>query len=145
MSQIHPFSSAAPPPRQTADLSDPQTRARLTPSALKAYRRLSHAWRLTNLQAARLLDVSERHWGRLKAEDPTTTLGQDALTRMSALVGIYKGLHLLFSEPLSDEWPSLPNNGIPFNGVSPIDIMIRGGIPAMLETRGHVDALRGGL
>ncbi|MEO8883232.1 MAG: hypothetical protein ABI377_07485 [Devosia sp.] len=35
----------------------------------------------------------------------------DTLTRVSALVGIFKGLRLLFSQPLSDEWVRLPNQG----------------------------------
>jgi len=37
------------------------------------------------------------------------TLSQDTLTRIRALVGIFKGLRLRFSEPLSDEWVRLPN------------------------------------
>ena len=61
------------------------------------------------------------------------------------MVGVYKGLHLLFSEPLADEWVRRPNQESLFGGVSPIDYMIAGGIPAMLETRSYVDALRGGL
>ena len=31
------------------------------------------------------------------------TLSQDQLTRVSALVGVYKGLHLLFADETADE------------------------------------------
>lgn len=72
-------------------------------------------------------------------------LSQDVLTRASFLIGIYKGLHLLFSDPLADEWVSLPNDGPLFRGQRPIDVMIAGGIPVMLDVRRHIDALRGGL
>lgn len=67
------------------------------------------------------------------------------MTRASALVGIFKGLHLLFSDPLADDWMRLPNRDHPFAGCSPVDAMKVGGIPVMLEARRYVDALRGGL
>ena len=47
--------------------------------------------------------------------------------------------------PLSDEWVRLPNNGPLYRGRRPLDAMIEGGIPMMIEVRRHVDALRGGL
>ena len=92
-----------------------------------------------------MLGESDRTWFRIKAREWTGTLSQDALTRISALVGVYKGLHLLFSDPLADEWVRRPNTDPLFGGITPVDFMIKGGIPAMLETRGYVDALRGGL
>ncbi|PPD09629.1 MAG: DUF2384 domain-containing protein, partial [Methylocystis sp.] len=55
------------------------------------------------------------------------------------------GLRLLFSEPLSDEWVRLPNKGPLYGGRRPLDAMIEGGIPKMLEVRRYIDALRGGL
>ena len=54
-------------------------------------------------------------------------------------------MHLLFSETLADEWVRRANTEDIFKGVTPLDYMIAGGIPAMLETRNYVDALRGGL
>ncbi len=54
-------------------------------------------------------DVSERTWFRMKKGEWSGTLSQDTLTRISALVDIFKGLRLLFSEPLCDEWVRLPN------------------------------------
>jgi hypothetical protein len=81
----------------------------------------------------------------MKKGDWSGTLSQDALTRVSALIGIFKGLRLLFSEPLSDEWVRLPNKGPLYAGRRPLDVMIEGGIPKMLDVRRHIDALRGGL
>jgi hypothetical protein len=90
-------------------------------------------------------DISERTWFRIKKGEWAGALSQDALTRMSALIGIFKGLRLLFSEPLSEEWVRLPNKGPLYGGRRPLDAMIEGGIPVMLEVRRHIDALRGGL
>ncbi len=67
------------------------------------------------------------------------------MTRVSATVGIYKGLKLLFADEMSDRWPKLPNSGPIFHRQSPIEAMIEGGIPVMLEVRRYIDAVRGGL
>jgi hypothetical protein len=128
------------------NLSDVSTRGRLTPSAVEGMVRLAAIWRLTGPEVCALLgDVSERTWFRMKKGVWSGTLTQDTLTRISALVGIFKGLRLLFSEPLSDEWVRLPNKGPLYGGRRPLDTMIEGGIPKILEVRRHIDALRGGL
>jgi hypothetical protein len=128
------------------NLADPATRERLTPAAVDGVVRLAEVWRLTSAEVCALLgDVSERTWFRMKKGEWSGVLSQDTLTRVSALVGIFKGLRLLFSEPLSDEWVRLPNKGPLYGGRRPLDAMIEGGIPRMLEVRRHVDALRGGL
>ena len=134
------------PPAVPPNLADAATRERLTPAALDGILRLAEIWRLTSAEGCALLgDVSERTWFRMKKGAWAGTLSQDTLTRVSALVGIFKGLRLLFSEPLSDEWVRLPNKGPLYGGRRPLDAMIEGGIPKMLEVRRHIDALRGGL
>jgi hypothetical protein len=128
------------------NLADPATRARLTPAAVEGVVHLAEIWRLTSAEICALLgDMSERTWFRMKKGQWPGALSQDALTRVSVLVGIFKGLRLLFSEPLSDEWVRLPNKGAVCGGRRPLDAMIEGGIPKMLEVRRHIDALRGGL
>jgi hypothetical protein len=148
MGARHQFREAAvgyapgPPP----NLADPATRASLTPAAIDGMVRLAGYWRLTGAEACALLgDMSERTWFRMKKGEGSKPLSQDALTRVSVLVGIFKGLRLLFSLPLADQWVRLPNNGPLFGGHPPLERMIEGGIPAMLDARRHVDALRGGL
>ena len=134
------------PSRVPPSLADLSTRGRLTPAAVDGIVRLAEIWRLTSAEICALLgDVSERTWFRMKKGAWSGTLSQDTLTRVSALVGIFKGLRLLFSEPLSDEWVRLPNKGPLYGGRRPLDAMIEGGIPKMLEVRRHIDALRGGL
>jgi hypothetical protein len=110
----------------------------------KAFARLAEAWGLTNADAAALLGVSARTWSRMKAGDSPRP-DQDLLMRISGVVGLYKGLHLYFSDALADRWPKLANTGAPFMNRTPVDYMKAGGLPAILETRGYVDALRGGV
>jgi len=135
-----------PVSKPTPDLSIEANRATLSPAAVDAFVRLSDIWKLTAKQACALLgEGSERTWFRIKAGQWDGVLSQDSLTRISALVGLYKGLHLLFSDPLADEWVSRPNSEEVFENQSPLNFMLAGGIPAMLQTRNYIDALRGGV
>jgi hypothetical protein len=134
-----------------ADLGGLQTfaveddRRRLTTTAIKAVLRLVDAWDGSNAEGAALLGVSESTWDRMKAGKWDGILSQDQLTRASALIGLFKGLHLLFADGMADRWPRLANRGPIFDRMTPIQAMIHGGIPRMLETRQYIDALRGGL
>jgi len=132
-------------PRAPQNFSGEGDRARLTGSAVKAVLRLAEAWKTSNGEGAALLGVSASTWDRMKARTWEGTLSQDQLTRASALIGLYKGLHLLFANDLADRWPGLENKAPLFAGRSPVEAMIEGGIPRMLETRQYIDALRGGL
>ena len=125
--------------------SDGDSRTRLSGTATKAFARLAQQWDLSNAEAAALLGVSQSTWERIKRGDRTDPLSQDQLTRVSALVGTFKGLHLLFADAMADKWPQLPNTGPLFENRRPIDAMIEGGIPRMLEVRRYIDAVRGGL
>lgn len=120
-------------------------RARLSHVALKAFKAISIHWALSNSEAAALLGVSESTWDRIKRGTWEQPLSQDQLTRASAAVGVFKGLHLLFADQMADRWPKLVNNGPIFQRKSPVDAMVQGGIPLMLETRRYIDAVRGGL
>lgn len=80
----------------------------------------------------------------LKKEPKRRTLDQDALTRISLLVGIFKALNILYSPALADAWISLPNRNAMFRGVSPLAYMIQRGQPGMVHVRQLLDARRGG-
>lgn len=113
--------------------------------AVKALVRIADAWGISNPQAARLVQESTRTWNRMKGGDWHGSLTKDQQMRISGLVGLYKGLHLYFSDALADRWPTLPNRGPLFRGATPVDFMDEGGLPAILDSRKYVDALRGGL
>lgn len=141
----HAASGAPLTPIGVQNFSTERDRKRLTTVALKAFRKLTEHWALSNPEAAALLGVSVSTWERIKRDAWDSTLSQDQLTRVSALTGIYKGLHLLFADDMAERWLRLENRGPLFNRSSPIDAMIAGGIPSMIEVRRYIDAVRGGL
>lgn len=138
-------SSAPTGPRPWQTFADETDRARLTPAALEAVRNLAKAWSVTGNEMAALLGASASTWDRIKGDAWGQTLSQDQLTRASAMIGLFKALHLLFADAMADRWIRLRNSGPLFGNRTPIETMVEGGIPVMIEVRRYVDALRGGL
>ena len=130
------------PNKASCNLSRRQTRSRRSsrPSV-----RAANALDLSNAEAAALFDVPSATWSRMKSGTYKGVLDQDKVTRASLLIGLFKGLRLLFNGPLTYGWPKTANSGPGFNGKSPVQIMCEGGIPAMMKVRQHIDALRGGV
>lgn len=135
--------AAGPPFPQT--FAAEADRKRLTPAAIRAIKQLAKRWNLKGEEMSALLGVSASTWDRMNAGRWDSALSQDQLTRVSAMVGVFKGLHLLFADDMADRWVRLRNRGPLFENCTPIEAMIERGIPMMLEVRRHVDALRGGL
>ena len=133
------------------DNSDPRARLKardsdkIASTTAKALVRLADYWRLKNADAAHLIGVSGRTWERMKGGSWSGRFSQDQLQRASALIGLYKALHLYFSDALADEWVMLENTGPMFGGRRPLHVMAEGGLPAILDIRDYVDALRGGV
>jgi hypothetical protein len=126
------------------NFADESDRERLSAAALRAVKSLTEQWVLKGPEVAALLGVSPSTWDRMSAGRWDKSLSQDQLTRVSALVGVFKGLHLLFADEMADRWVRLPNRGPLFENRTPVEAMIEGGIPTMLDVRRHVDALRAG-
>ena len=137
-----PANAAHRPPQNFALEAD---RARLTPAALHALLGLARAWKLTSQEAAELIGVSVSTWERIRGQSWRQSLSQDQFMRTSAMIGIYKGLHLLFADGMADRWIRLRNAGPLFANRTPVEAMREEGIPGMLEIRHAIDALRGGL
>ena len=126
------------------DLSSKKIQERLSPSALGGFFRLADVWKLRDEDARGLLGgISNGTYYSLKRR-PSKTLDQDKLTRISLLLGIFKALNILYSKKLADAWVQLPNSNPMFGGESPLILMIKGGVPAMIRVRQLVDARRGG-
>lgn len=126
------------------DLSKKENRVRLSPAAIKGIFRIATHWNLKDDDTRALLGgISTGAFYVLKNQ-PTRTLDEDRLTRISFLIGIYKALNILFGRKLADAWVSLPNTNPMFAGESPLEYMKKGGIPALLRVRQLLDARRGG-
>jgi len=138
----YPASRHQPPP--PADLNDRSVRERLSAPALKAFFNIMRRWQVRDEDARLLLGgVTNGPYYQMK-RDPDRLLDADRLTRVSLLVGIFKALHLLHSEALADCWVHLPNSNRIFAGATPLDYMMRGGLPAIEIVRRLLDARRAG-
>lgn len=124
------------------DLADPTTRARLSAPAIEIVGNIANLWGLSTEATCRLLGgISERTWRRWQAKSPV--LDQDALTRVSLLIGIHRSLRTVFGTSLGDAWVGIANTHPLFGGRAPLDTMLSGGIPQLLAVRELVDGWRG--
>jgi hypothetical protein len=138
----YPATSYEPLP--LVDLGSRAARERLSPAALKAFFNIMSRWKVRDEDARALLGgVTNGPFYQLK-RNPDRTLDTDRLTRVSYLVGIFKALGILHSEALADAWVQRPNTNPLFAGVTPLNYMIRGGLPAMQNVRRLLDARRAG-
>jgi hypothetical protein len=138
----YPATRYQPPP--VADLGSREARERLSPAALKAFFNAMARWKVRDEQARGLLGgVSNGPFYEMK-RNPDRTLDADRLTRISYLIGIFKALGVLHAEALADAWVQRPNSNPLFGGLTPLEYMIRGGLPAMQNVRRLLDARRAG-
>lgn len=127
------------------DLTSKSTRERLSPGAAKAFFNIMDRWRIRAEEARSLAGgISNGPYYTWK-KAPSRLLDADLLTRISYLVGIFKALNILYGEKLADEWVRLPNQNRIFGGQTPLEYMIRGGVPAMQVVRRLLDARCGGM
>ncbi len=129
-----------PPP----DLAVRDERERLSAPGLKAFFAIIARWKVRDEDARALLGgVSHGPFYEMK-RNPARVLDVDRLTRISYLIGIFKALQILHSRGLADTWVHLPNTNPIFGGGTPLDYIIRGGLPAMQTVRRLLDARRAG-
>jgi hypothetical protein len=138
------YPTSAYEPSPLINLNERAERERLSPSALKAFFNIMERWAIRDGDARSLLGgVSNGVFYEMK-KNPNRTLGMDGLARVSLLIGIFKGLNILYPEDLADSWVSLPNKNRIFGGGAPLSYMLQGGLEAMAIVRRLVDARRGG-
>jgi hypothetical protein len=126
------------------DLASREARQQLSAPALKAFFNIMSRWKVRDEDARALLGgVSNGRFYDMK-RNPDRLLETDRLTRISYLIGIFKALRILHTEPLADEWVHLPNNHPVFAGRTPLAYMMRGGLQAMPTVRRLLDARRAG-
>lgn len=129
----------------SSDLSSMEVRRRLSPAAIEGFLHMMELWGVRDADARLLLGgLSTGSYHGFKKQGEGRVLAQDAMTRISLLIGIFKALNVLYSEPLADAWPTRPNRNGLFRGATPLVFMLQGGVPGILEVRRLLDARRGG-
>src|SRR6185437_776023 len=132
-------------PIPLVDLASRAERERLSRAALNAFVNLVDKRRVRDEDAHALLGGLSNGPYYTWKKKPNRLLDSDVLTRISYLIGIFKALNVLYGQKLADEWVCLPNQNRIFSGQTPLDYMLRGGIPAMQIVRRLLDARCGGM
>ena len=89
--------------RPAADLSDPAERKRISPTAIQTFRQITdQKWTLTEAQSLGLLGgIASSTYQSWRIAPGGRELGQDTLTRISLVIGIFKALHGYFNDSLA--------------------------------------------
>jgi hypothetical protein len=132
-------------PSPLVDLTSKAERERLSPAGVRAFFNIVGRWRVRDEDARVLLGgISNGPYYEMK-KNPQRVLETDRLLRISYLIGIFKALNILYSKKLADAWIGLPNSNRIFGGQTPLEYMLKGGLPAMQTVRRLLDARRGGV
>lgn len=146
----------APPPRATttppvvADRYSAPARRRMSGPGLRAFSAIADRWGLAEGERMRILGQPGRStyfgWLAKSRAGIELTLPVDTLLRISALLGIYKALKIVFpSDAEANRWLTTGNTGPLFGGQSPLALITSGTQDGMMLVRRHLDAWRGGL
>lgn len=112
-------------------------------AGLTAFFSIAEEWGLSTEQQQILLGSPGRstyfQWKRNKRGN----LSRDTLDRLSYLLGIYKGLNILFSGNHVQQWLFNTNDNPMFNQQSPLDYMLTGSLVALADVRRYLDWARG--
>lgn len=121
-----------------------QDEAKKAQIALKAFFNMADLWKLNNHQQMILLGSPSKttffRWKKGEVKE----LSLDTQERISYLLGIYKALHILFTNPeQANTWLYRDNQASLFAGRSALDYMLQGKMVNLYEVRKYLDAQRG--
>lgn len=125
-------------------------RRRLSGPALRTFLSIARLWRLTGEQQRLILGSPSRsaysRWRKTIGEHREITLEKEVLIRISAVLGIHRGLGDLFADELEGvAWLHRPHGASSFGGNPPIALIANGALDGLMTVRRFVDAARGGL
>ena len=128
----------------------PANRRRLSAPALRTFLAIADLWGLTEEQRLLILGYPSRstyhNWCKQARKHGTFTLDVDVLMRISAVLGIHRGLGTLFpTEQLGVEWLRTRHSAVVFGGRPPLDLVTCGSQDGLLSVRRFLDGARGGL
>ncbi|MGO7038508.1 MbcA/ParS/Xre antitoxin family protein [Rhizobium acaciae] len=128
----------------------PANRKRLSAPALRTFLAIADLWGLSEEQRLLMLGYPSRstyhNWAKQAREHGAFTLDVDALTRISAVLGIHQALGVLFSDERAGvAWLRTPHQAPVFGGHPPLDIVTNGTQDGLMTVRRFLDGARGGL
>ena len=139
------FADSSAPETFAADaLREPAERQKLSAPAIRLFLNVASLWELkVDERRAILGDISAATYHNWKKGE-VGTLTRDQLERISLVLGILKGLRLVFaSDESAIRWLKSENTDFEFAGRSPLEHMTGGSISDLFRVRQYLDAWRG--
>jgi Protein of unknown function (DUF2384) len=132
-----------------SDRFRPEKRRQLSGAGLRTFLRIADEWQLSERERLHVLGLPSRStfhgWVAKVRQGKDITLSVDELMRISAVLGIYKALGILFPrESDADRWLRSENRDLIFGGQSPLALIVSGTQDGLILVRRYLDAWRGG-
>ena len=110
---------------------------------MEAFFNIAGLWKIKNDEAIVLLGRPSRRTFFNWKNGKLSRVPDDTVRRISYIVGIYKALQILYSQPaMADDWVKR-SNGF-FGGQSPLRRMLAGDVADLFVVRQYLDSARGG-
>jgi hypothetical protein len=127
----------------------PSRRRLLSGPGLRTFLGIADEWQLSEAERLLILGLPARStyhgWVAKVRKGVDITLSVDELTRLSAVLGIYKVSKILFvREGEAARWLRSANSGVAFGGQAPLALVTSGTLDGLMLVRRHLDAWRGG-
>lgn len=129
---------------------DSQHRERLGAPGLRSFAAIAERWGLSEAQRLSVLGFPGRstyhQWLARAREGKKLLLPVDTLLRISAVLGIHKGLRVLFGREEDERaWLTKPHDATLFGGQPPLSLVVNGTQDGLMLVRRYLDAWRGGV
>ena len=100
-------------------------------------------WGVTDVEAAVILGGISAKTFRRWREGGYGRVNRDLADRLSYVIGIHRALRVIFREPaVGYAWMRRPNAEL--GGVTPVELLLRGGMGDLERVRRYLDSVRGG-
>lgn len=108
---------------------------------LRTFFRICEKWRVPPEQQVSILGCRDEATLDAWQRGDYAEVSDDALIRISYVLGIYKALHSIFPDARNaDGWVMAPNKAPLFAGRSAINLMVEGGVGGLAGVRSYLDA-----
>jgi hypothetical protein len=148
--QARPQALPAGPPILDVSRFERTRRHQLSGPGLRTFLNIADKWRLSEQERLRVLGFPARAtfhaWTAKVREGTDITLSADELIRISAVLGVYKALKIIFPrDEDAARWLRSSNTGPVFGGQAPLALITSGTQDALMLVRRYLDAWRGGI
>jgi hypothetical protein len=128
----------------------PRQRQQVSGPGLRTFLNIADRWGLTEAERLRVVGLPGRStyhgWAAKARAGGNPTLPLDTLLRISAVLGVFKALQIIFTSDADGQtWLRSPNRAPVFGGQPPLALLVSGSQDGIMTVRRYLDAWRGGM